>query len=272
VNGPDLPSALQCLTKIEAAIGRRTPAFFVDFDGTLVPLAARPELVEVPSETVAVLSSLAESSPVCVISGRDSAYLRDTIGLECLYYAADHGHRITGPPGSGVILDVGPEDRDQLQTAIRELESRLREVKGATLEPKDVSVAVHYRLVAEDQRPHVRQVVDDIVAKAPGLKVTEGKLVRELMPDLHWSKGKAVTWLLERLRVDQHDLCPVCLGDDLTDEDMFGVARRRGVTVLVGDHGRPTKAEYGLRDPSEVARFLKTFVTRRPESPTASVD
>jgi trehalose-phosphatase len=104
------------------------------------------------------------------------------------------------------------------------------------------------------------------------LKVTEGKLVRELMPDLRWNKGHAVAWLLERARLGPDEACPLCLGDDLTDEDMFDVVRDHGITVLVGDPDRPTGASYALHDCEEVLRFLRTFATRRPETLAAGVD
>ncbi len=36
-------------------------------------------------------------------------------------------------------------------------------------------------------------------------------------------------WLLERLGLKRADVCPLCLGDDLTDEDMFAAAAGWGL-------------------------------------------
>ena len=49
-----------------------------------------------------------------------------------------------------------------------------------------------------------------------------------------------IAWALGRA-----DLCPVCLGDDLTDEDMFAAADGWGVSVVVGDPGRNTRRATG---------------------------
>ena len=61
------------------------------------------------------------------------------------------------------------------------------------------------------------------------------------------------------MRAARGEGCPIALGDDLTDEDMFAAVEGWGVAVLVGDVARPTLAGYRLRDPLESARFLQTL-------------
>ena len=97
----------------------------------------------------------------------------------------------------------------ELEAASYELERRLRDVAGAIVETKGVSLSVHYRLVAEAERAprradrHARSREN-----APGLRLTTGKLVYELSPDLGWDKGKAMLWLLKRLRLQALGLLP----------------------------------------------------------------
>jgi trehalose-phosphatase len=260
MNARDLPSALESLDQIGETIGRRLPAFFLDFDGTLAPLVPRPELAELTGEVRDLLTRLAERRHVTVVSGRSLDDLRDRIGLDHLYYAADHGHRISGPPGSQIDFRVGPEDPEEPRRAAEELERGLGDAPGVVIENKEVSVAVHYRLVAEEQRSIVREVVEGVARSFPGLRLTEGKLVYELVPAVIWHKGRAVLWLLDYLRSGGADPCPVCLGDDLTDEDMFLATKATGVTVIVGDPERASAASYRLGEPAEVVRFLATFV------------
>ena len=108
-----------------------------------------PDLAEIPVQTRELLQSLARRYLVCIISGRELADLRRKIGLADVYYAADHGHHIQGPAGSGIELEVGPEDRSELESVARILEERLRPIVGAMVETKETSLSVHYRLVTE---------------------------------------------------------------------------------------------------------------------------
>jgi trehalose 6-phosphate phosphatase len=256
-----LPRALDSLPEIAATIGERKPAFFLDFDGTISPLSPHPEMAEMPEEAGEVLAALAQGHVVCIVSGRDLAVLRRKVNLPSLYYAADHGYRIAGPTESGIELEVGdPEDRQELETASYELERRLRGVAGVVVETKGTSLSVHYRLVAESERPLVHRTVQEVVQTTPALQLTGGKLVHELRPRLPWDKGRAVLWLLGQLRLHRENSCPICIGDDLTDEDMFIAVRRWGVSVVVGERSGPTKAKYRVEDPSEVVRLLNTFV------------
>ncbi|MBN1629112.1 MAG: trehalose-phosphatase [Thermoleophilia bacterium] len=261
-----IAAGLDRLSEIRAIIGRRRPAFFLDFDGTLAPLAARPELVELPERARQLLAALARDHLVCVVSGRGLNDLRTRTGLAELYYAADHGHRVQGPAGTSVDFEVGPEDRTDLEAASYELDQRLRAIEGAVVQTKGVSLSVHYRLVSEDQRPAVRQIVTEVAKTLPGFRLTGGKLVHEFVPDSGWNKGQAVMWLLRRARLTAKDTCPLCLGDDRTDEDMFEAVRGWGVSLVVGRPPHDTRADYILADHEETAEFLRGFVTTQSDT------
>jgi trehalose-phosphatase len=268
---PDLPSALERLPDITERLGRLSPAFFLDFDGTLAPIATKPELAEIARETRSVIDRLARKYPVCVVSGRSLDTLKGKIGLRSVFLAADHGHRVVGPRGSGVDFEVTPADNDELARATQDLQQALREIEGVLMEIKEVSLAVHYRRVAEHDKRAVRAAVDDALKTSPGLKLMEGKMVYELVPDVAWNKGQAVLWLLEYLKSGMHEThVPICIGDDVTDEDMFKATLGRGISVVVGALDRDTDAEYQLGDTSEVTEFLTSFVTRS-ESATTEV-
>jgi trehalose 6-phosphate phosphatase len=259
-----LPSALDGLPEIRATVGERKVAFFLDFDGTLAPLVGLPDLAEMPAPTREVLHSLAQRHLVCFISGRGLADLRRKIGLVDVYYAGDHGYHILGPVGSGIELEVGPGDRSELESAAHELEERLRPIVGAVVEAKETSLSVHYRLVAKQERPLVNQIVDEVVKSSPGLALAAGMSIHELRPQIPWGKGRAVAWLLEQLGLQRSGVCPVCLGDDITDEDMFFEARTGGIAILVGEPCRTTQAHYTLKDHNETAAFLKAFDSDEP--------
>lgn len=256
-----LAGGLESLSAIRQHIGKREPAFFLDFDGTLAPLTSRPELAELPAKTRRVLAALAGTHLVCVVSGRGLVDLQHRVDLAALYYGADHGHRVLGPPGTGIDFEIGPEDRRDLEAAAYELDQRLRRVEGAVVEAKGVSLSVHYRLVAPEERPLVHEIMSDIAKTLPGFRLATGKLAHDLVPDSDWDKGRAMVWLLQRLRRSRKSTCPVCLGDDLTDERLFAAAHGWGVSLVVGEPEQDTRASYALSGPDEVAVFLEEFVT-----------
>lgn len=263
----DLPFALGHLAEIRRTIGEHEPAFFLDFDGTLAPIVERPEMADMPADTRQTVAALAELYPVCLISGRALSFLKSKLDSAHIYYAAAHGHRILGPEGSGVDFKTSDHDHLDLEALGHHLRSALTDIEGVSLEIKEVSLAVHYRLVAEPDRSDVRTVVDETMRAFSGYRLLEGKLVYELMPDIPWDKGQAVLWLLKRLRSAGRDVYPVCLGDDLTDESMFTAVLGQGVAVLVGDTDRPTSASFRVRDPDETAEFLRQFCDSPAQGP-----
>ncbi len=237
-----LRDALAALPDIRRQIAGRKVALFLDLDGTLAPLEARPDLVEVPPATRAILEELARLCPVTVVSGRGLDDLRDKVGVRSLFYAADHGFQILGPVRTRLELEVGREYKPQLEQAAAALRRALETIEGALLEEKGLSLSVHYRLTPEARRAAVLRAVADVAEQFPVLRVTEGKLVYEFRPPDDWHKGKALAWIMEQLGMTSG--FPIALGDDLTDEDMFSAVEGWGAGIIVGDPGRPTKASY----------------------------
>ena len=146
------------------------------------------------------------------------------------------------------------------------LREEVGDIDGALVEPKSVSVAVHYRLVSEEDRPKLKEIVDGVLAERPDeLKVTPGKMVYEIQPKIDWDKGKAALYLLGALNLDGPEVVPMYLGDDITDEHAFEALAGRGIGIFVGSAddpevaGRTTAADYGLRTVDEVERFLDTL-------------
>jgi trehalose 6-phosphate phosphatase len=146
------------------------------------------------------------------------------------------------------------------------LRQEARSIEGALIEPKKTSVAAHYRLVSQEERPKVKEIVDAVLAEHPDeLKVTPGKMVYEIQPKIEWDKGRAVLYLLDALDLDREDVLPMYLGDDITDEHAFEALAGKGVGVFVGSAvdpevaGRTTAADYVLHTVEEVEHFLNAL-------------
>jgi trehalose 6-phosphate phosphatase len=260
----DLPHVLDDGDELARRLAGRRPAVFLDYDGTLTPIVDRPEDAIISESMRDAVRELAGRCPVCVVSGRDRRVVQELMGVDDLIVAGSHGFDIWSPEGGEIQREEGESFAELLQ----EVEARLREdlggIEGALVEPKKSSVAAHYRLVSEDERPEVGRVVEEVLAEHPGeLKVTPGKMVYEVQPNVDWDKGKAVLYLLEALDLDREDVVPMYLGDDITDEHAFEALRTRGIGVFVGRAddpevgGRTTSADYALRSVEEVERFLR---------------
>jgi alpha,alpha-trehalase len=117
--------------------------------------------------------------------------------------------------------------------------------------------------VPDDRVPEVRTAVEGVAAGHRDLRVTGGKKILELRPNLDWDKGRALSWLLEVLGLDRTDVVPVYVGDDDTDEDAFRAIRDRGIGVVVRGEAddRPTAAHYQVGSPAEAARFLEMLAS-----------
>ncbi|MGI9049347.1 MAG: trehalose-phosphatase [Rubrobacteraceae bacterium] len=265
----DLPHALNDSEKLEQRLMGKQPAVFLDYDGTLTPIVDRPEDATISDSMREAVRGLAERCTVCVVSGRDRQVVQELMGLDNLVVAGSHGFDIWSPEEGTIEHDAGSGFEDLLDEVKARVGEEVEDIEGASVEPKKASVAVHYRLVSEEERRGIKESVDSILADHPDdLKMTPGKMVYEIQPKLDWDKGKAVLYLLETLELDRDDVEPMYLGDDVTDEDAFEALAEtspEGIGIFVGRDddpevaGRTTAADYVLRTMEEVERFLDTL-------------
>lgn len=247
------PSALERWDEIERRLAGRRPAVFLDYDGTLAPIAPRPELAHLPEPTRAVLRRLAARGPVALLSGRGREDVAALVGLEELTYAGSHGFDVAGPT---LRREVGEGIPERIEEAAARLLQRVEGIAGVLVEPKRFSVAVHFRLADDADLPRLEAAVDAVQAEIPELRKVPGKKIFELRPALGWDKGHALLWLLDALH-GETDTVPLYLGDDVTDEDAFRAIQDRGIGILVAEEPRETAAAYSLRDTEEVLAFLE---------------
>jgi trehalose-phosphatase len=248
-----LPSALDHVQEI-AGPGDQL-AVFLDYDGTLTPIVRHPEKAFLSDSTRQTLRTLAMQAPVAILSGRELDDVRKRVAIDGIVYAGSHGFDIAGPPR--LRRQEAIAFLPALDAAEKELREKLAGIAGALIERKRFSIATHYRNVNESDLPKLERAVSEVAARHRELRSMEGKKVYELLPCTDWDKGKAVLWLLERLGLERAGVRPIYIGDDRTDEDAFRALQQRGVGIVVSEEARATAANYSLKDPTEVERFLR---------------
>jgi trehalose-phosphatase len=256
-----LPDALLSFGLVAGVVSARTPALFFDFDGTLSDIVADPAAATLVAGADTALKSLAELYPVAVLSGRDLADIRSRIGIPGLWYAGSHGFEIVAPDGTHHQNEVAADAVPVLAQAAGELCAELAGVNGVAVEHKRFAVAVHFRNAAPEAAATVTAAVHRAGSRH-GLKVTAGRKVVELRPNLDWDKGKTLEWIVDRVG-GTGPLLPIYIGDDLTDEDAFDSVLHDGIGIVVRhseDGDRSTAARLSLAEPARVREFIERLV------------
>jgi trehalose 6-phosphate phosphatase len=206
-------------------------ALFLDFDGTLVEIAERPEAVVVEPGLTDTLAALRDAlqGALAIVSGRAIATLDGFLAPFRFDAAGLHGveHRIRGE-----LFPCRPEAHPVLREAIEALPARLPRHPGILIEDKGCSVGVHWRL-APELDTEVIEVVEELASTlGPEYRLQAGKAVAEILP-AQAAKGPAIARFLaqEPFRGRR----AIFAGDDLTDEKGFvTVNELGGLTIRVG--------------------------------------
>jgi trehalose 6-phosphate phosphatase len=225
-------------------------AIFLDFDGTLVDIAPRPELVRMKPAVRATLQRLARNPRVSIfiISGRRREELLHYIRVRGIGYFGLYGWE------SGTSLALPLRARTELQRARRQLEHHLRAYPAAWIEDKASSLSLHLLDVPGEQQARVRRELRVWLRPfRTSLRAVENLRDIEILPRSILGKGAAVRRILAQPVL--RGAFPFYFGDDLSDESGFA-AVKRGVSVHVGSR-QESGARYSVSSPTETAAALK---------------
>lgn len=238
----------------------------LDYDGTLVPIVARPEEAK-PS--VMVLSLLAElvhvpAVTVVIISGRALSDVCALLPVPGLMYVGTHGAELRTRSGELRFLAPPEAFLSMINRVQADMLPLIGGIPGLTLERKQYAVALHYRAAtpADSERAvhHVQRLVTVYQQTGAQIEVVHGKKVIEVRA-AGINKGRALYALLTETTPAP---LPVYIGDDVTDEDAFReVNNSRGVSILVADPPHATAAQYYLPHPDAVLSALSQFILLR---------
>ncbi len=251
-----VPDALSYESLIFGCMQLEKTGVFLDYDGTLTPIHFDPQAAILSDSTRTSLIALAQVTKLAIVSGRNKDNVKELVGISDIYYVGNHGFDIEGPTQNHLRLEMGLEWVSLLEKCYWEVRTRLLVIPGVQFEPKKLTVTIHHRLVEQSQFKLVFEILHQVVSQYPQLKITTGKKVLEIRPNIHWDKGQAVLWLAQQWDFLNADHRILYIGDDITDEDAFYSLPDNGIGILVGEHGGKTYADYHLQDTNQVKIFL----------------
>lgn len=230
----------------------------LDFDGTLSALTETPAQARLEPKLHKAVKQLSVTWGVSVfiLSGRSLDNVRQKVAIKGLYYAGNHGMEIKGP-GFSWLDKVAVKSRKLLAELAEGLDKWFPPYTGVLVEDKVFSVSVHYRNLKPAYRHSFLGRMGLLMRQKNNfIHWRRGHKVFEALPNGSADKGHAVQLLLKHLG----EPLAIAVGDDLTDEDMFRVLEKKGVTVRVGKKAN-SKAKYYLSTQTEVLRLLR-FITQ----------
>jgi trehalose-phosphatase len=227
----------------------RRIALVLDFDGTLVPIAPRPEDVLLEDSTRQVLQRLARHRRIYLafLSGRRRADLMRLLRVKGAHYFGLYGWERDGR------FRVRQAEKQVLVALREELKETVSVLPGVLVEDKEFSVAAHYRNAKAQEVRKLRKIMEDAAERAgEDFHSTETQCVIEMLTHRVRGKGEAMTWLLGTLR---KPVLPIYVGNDEVDEEAFAAVGRSGISVHVGGF-TATCARYRVASPRETTEFL----------------
>jgi len=232
--------------------------FLLDYDGTLVGFAGRPEKAGPDEGLFALLQSLAADSKneVVIISGRDKATLNHWLGNLNASLIAEHGAWFKDRADVWRVIE--PLRNDWKDTIRPILELYTDRTPGSSVEEKDFSLVWHFRR-SDPELAYLRsQELKDAVLNLTAnldIGVFEGSKILEVK-NIGISKGQAAELWLTKQKWD----FILAAGDDYTDEDLFAVLPESAYSIRVG-YGI-SKARFNLDSVYELRLLLEELVKK----------
>ncbi|MES2415221.1 MAG: trehalose-phosphatase [Pseudomonadota bacterium] len=237
------PEASGALPRITA-----DTALFLDFDGTLVDIAAQPDLVQVPDSLPALLLDLknALGGALAIVTGRKLTDIDAFLAPLVLPAAAEHGAQLRLEGGKPSSIST-----PNLSEVSRVAQALVAQHAGLKVEIKMAAVAVHYRQ-APELATLCLEAMAEAVKRSPGLELLQGKCVIDIKA-AGSSKGSAIISLMGKQPFVGR--VPLFVGDDTTDEAGFAAVQDIGGEGLKVGAGQ-TLASHRCSDPEAVRQWL----------------
>lgn len=198
-------------------------ALLLDFDGTLVDIAAAPSLITVPADLHTSLATLSRrlAGAMALVSGRSVREIDGFLAPLILPVAGEHGAALRIPPDRTIRRPALPVLPDAWRDAA---EAWANATPGVLVEEKHSGLVLHYRRAPAAAEP-LREALAGLIGASASFEIMEASAAWELRPR-GIDKGQAVRALMAEPAFAGRR--PIFIGDDVTDEDGMAAARAMG--------------------------------------------
>jgi trehalose 6-phosphate phosphatase len=226
-----------------------------DFDGTLSPIVDQPDQARLSPEAVRRLVTLSGLAPVAVITGRSLADIGPRLQFQPDFLVGNHGME-------GLWADLPRAERCRElcrgwhASLSQALQSRTDIDPKVWIENKEYSLSVHFRSVDDPVRTE-QQLAALFARMTPLPRIVGGKLVANLVAPGASDKGAALEHLIKVSAAPS----AIYVGDDVTDEDVFKLARGDLLSVRI-EPAPGSAAPFYLDSQSDILRLLDELIGR----------
>lgn len=229
----------------------------LDYDGTLVPFAAQPQMAVPGKSLLQLIESLSANvaNDVYLISGRSSAWLQTYFGHLPVNLVAEHGARTK--ENGGDWINAVQTQSEWKESISQVMEMYVRRCPGSSIEEKEFSIVWHYRNANPEQgKLRALELMGELNEFVPTrrLQVMAGNKIVEVRSS-NVDKGTAIKKILAHKTYD----FIFAAGDDRTDEDMFKVlsSKQGCFSIKVGTEA--SFARFNLQTPQMVISLLESL-------------
>ncbi len=206
-------------TKLSTVLSQRPLGLVFDIDGTLSPIAPTPDSAYLYPGVMSMLEQMRQHVHVAIMTGRA---LRDgarMVDVDNITYIGTHGLEWSDGLPATHSVQVVPDAMSYVEPGkqlLNLVERHLESLPGVIVQRKSIGGTLHYRNTSDHEQTRLRLLA---LLKEPahqmGMRLSEGKMVVEVLAPLAINKGQAL-----RRYVQQFKLRGVVFaGDDRTDID-----------------------------------------------------
>ncbi len=236
---------------------------FLDYDGTLVPIAPTPDQARPDAALRNLLTHLARlpALRVVILSGRPLTSLQALLPETGLILAGLYGLEIEWPDTTVTQRINHTELRPIIEQVLADWAALTGSHPGFFIEDKGVAATLHADFASDEDAETVLPLAQKIAARLAtdtNFRPLRGQRFLDLVPT-QAHKGESVAWFLDRDTLP--DAPPIYFGDDENDEAAFPVVQQRnGRAIGVGSFQLAHADEY-LSSPAEVRAWLEILLS-----------